>query len=207
MTSPQTRVLVIGAGRRVKEGILPALICLQDRFSIEGIVSRTPHKVSLFHDQFNMETITELNTINFSTLEMITLSASLTEVPKILKQLSTHDTRHITLFIDTPVFHHTHLGNTKWLKGFKRILVPEDGIALPSFLLAKKLIHEGKIGRLKHVYFFHSGYRYHALASLKMLSDCKYISAIRSDRFHPERRSNWKKASLLPEKRGKPGAD
>lgn len=164
------KILVIGSGKRVKEGIIPALFCLQNEFEIEAVYSRSIKTISLFNDTWKKKTIDDLRGVDFKKLSYIFIAVTLSEVPKVLKKLSDFDTSHITVFLDTPVLPHTKLGASKYFKNFKNVLVPEDSIALPSFKLAKKLIGEGKIGKLKRIYIFHEGYRYHALAALKFLT-------------------------------------
>lgn len=172
------KVLVIGAGKRVKEGIIPALFCLQDEFEIEAVYTRSIKTLSLFNDSWKKKTINDLAEIDFKKISYIFVAVTISEVPNVLKKLANYQTSHITIFLDTPVLPHTKLGASKYFKNFKNVLVPEDSIALPSFKLAKKIIDEGKIGKLKRIYIFHEGYRYHALAALKFLTSSSHVKKI-----------------------------
>jgi len=62
------------------------------------------------------------------------------------------------------------LGAVRHFRRFRRVLASEDCFALPPVVLARRLVDEGRIGRLRHVHMFHSGYRHHALAALHRLT-------------------------------------
>jgi hypothetical protein len=73
--------------------------------------------------------------------------------------------------LDTPVLPLKGIFSTRFFRRYKNVLTSEDCIALPPLSLAKKIIDEGKIGKVRNIYFFHNGYKYHAIASLQMLAD------------------------------------
>lgn len=179
-TVDKKRVLLVGCGRRAKEGLIPAFSCLRDYFEISGIVARSKRTLTLFHDQFRFETSSNFESVDFKKIDVICVAVPLSAVKEVLKKLAGFDTKHITLFLDTPVLAPQHLGAVRFFDNFKRVLTLEDSIALPPLVLARQLIDEGKIGRLKKIYFFHSGYRYHALASLKFLTGEKTVRLVRT---------------------------
>src|SRR3989344_3868488 len=176
-------ILLIGSGRRAQSVILPALYCLKDSFDLTAIYSRSIKNLSMCNDSWKLTTINDLGKIDFTKLDLIIIAVTLDAVPEILQKLSSYPVEHITLMIDTPVLPHNKLGAIKYFSSFKKVLISEDSIALPQYVLAKRLINEGRIGHLRHIYLWHSGYKFHALASIKYLTGARYVKSIRSKRL------------------------
>lgn len=86
--------------------------------------------------------------------------------------------------IDTPVLEPADLAATKAFDRFPAVLACEDNFALPLFVLARRLVDEGRIGRLRKVYLFHSAYRHHALAALQRLVGAR-PTRVRVERWNP----------------------
>lgn len=177
-------VLVIGSGKRVMAGILPALMCLSDSFHIKAVYARKEKILTL--GTLNLTTKTDFEAIGMSDIDLIMIAITQNEVCGILKQLSKYNTKHIVLMLDTPVMPLKNIRSAKYFENFKRALVSEDTITLPPFLLARKLIDEGKIGAVQKIEFLNNGYKYHALASLKMLAQEKNIQSIRSKKVNSQ---------------------
>ena len=173
-------ILLIGSGRRAQSVILPALYCLKDSFDLTAIYSRSIKNLSMCNDSWKLTTINDLGKIDFTKLDLIIIAVTLDAVPEILQKLSSYPVEHITLMIDTPVLPHNKLGAIKYFSSFKKVLISEDSIALPQYVLAKRLMNEGRIGLLRCIYLWHSGYKFHALASIKYLTGASYIKSIRS---------------------------
>lgn len=173
---PKNKVLVIGSGTRVQTSILPALRQLPD-FEIAGVFSKSIKNFS--NSGFFIQTINDLDSVDLSSIQLIIIAITTEAVPKILRQLVKKEIGHIVLMLDTPVLSPRGLGAAQLFKRFKKVLVSEDSIVLPNILAAKKIIESGKIGRLKKITFDRSVYKYHGLASLKMLVGKNIISNIR----------------------------
>lgn len=191
-------IILIGSGKRAQEVILPALWSVRGEFRIEATISRTEKELILFDGSFRMKTQTSYDSIDWSKIDIVIIAVTLDAVPTVLKELTKRDTRHITLMLDTPVLPLRKLGALKLFKRFKRAQVSEDTMGLPPFVAARKIIDQGLIGRVKHVWMFHSGYRYHALASLKWLTRSTYIRFARYKR--------WSKSAGVKEVRLSSGA-
>jgi len=172
------RVLVIGSGKRAQNAILPALWCLRDTHEVVAVLSRHEKDLTLFRGQYSVTTATSLASVDLPTIDLLFIAVTLRQVPAVLQSLSAYDTSRITLFLDTPVLAPQQLGSVRAFKRFKDVRATEDTIALPPFLLAKKILE----APLKTVHFFHSGYKYHALASMKMLTGSS-IRSMRGQRF------------------------
>lgn len=181
VNAPLVNVLVVGAGRRVKGAVLPALHCLGDRFRVAAVVARSARAIEVGGRA--IETVASLDEVDLAAVELVYLAVSIKHVPKVLADLAGRPVGHAVLLIDTPVLPPSGLAASRHFAAFARVLVAEDNVALPPFLLARRLIDEGAIGRLSRIYFFHSGFKHHALASLKLLSGGQPIRRIVNHKF------------------------
>jgi predicted dehydrogenase len=170
MAPRRQRVLVVGAGKRVQETALPALICLDGDVEIAGVWARTSRKLKLYGGGFTVQTETGPEAYDLSQIDTVIVAVTRSQVPSVLRSLSKFDTGHVALMLDTPVLDVGHLGATRMFKRFARVVCSEDSIALPPIAAAKRLIDQGTIGRLRSVQLFHSGWRNHALASVRFLT-------------------------------------
>jgi hypothetical protein len=163
------RVVVIGAGNRGQGAVLPALRCLRDRFEVAAVVTRTAREIVVGGE--SIATRDSLDGIDFAAVDLVIVAASLPQIPRLLERLARGPSEHLVVMLDTPVVRTGDLRRAmRWFGAFRRVVVSEDTIALPPFVLARRLIDDGAIGALRRVYLFHSGYKYHAMASIKMLA-------------------------------------
>jgi hypothetical protein len=162
-------VLVIGAGRRVQGQVLPALGCLEDRFRVAAVCSRSRKELVYAGGRRRVVT-TALDRVDLAGVDLIVMAVSLRHNARVLAQLAQRSVKGAVLLLDTPVLPPAGLWASRYFAAFKRVLISEDTIALPPFLLARRLIDEGAIGRLQRIFFFHNGFKHHALASLKLLT-------------------------------------
>lgn len=172
-------VLIIGSGKRVQSTIIPALMCLRDDFNISHIYSRSEKTIKCSLD-YEIETKTQLSDIDVASIDLIMVAITLDQVPSVLKKLLKYNTQHIVLMLDTPVLRFRDIYSVRYFKNFKKVLVLEDTIALPPFVVARDLIVKNNIGKLTSIDFIHNGYKYHALASLKMLVGNNKIISIKN---------------------------
>ncbi len=177
------KVLIIGSGYRVESVILPALYGLRGELLVSAVYSKSSKSLILGKKLGLDKTITTLDKIDFSKIDLIIVAVPIHQVKKILVLLSSRDLSHVVLMLDTPVMAFRDILAVRYFKNFKNVLISEDTIALPPFILARKLIEDGRIGSVHNVVFFHNGYKYHALASLKMLVGDENILSIRSQRL------------------------
>ncbi len=166
-------VLVIGAGRRVKGAVLPALGCLEDRYRVAAVVARSARELSYAGGRRKLVTVDGLDRVDLAGIDLIAMAVSISKVPRVLAQLAGKDVGHAVLLIDTPVLPPTGLWASRFFPAFRRVLVAEDNLALPPFLVARQLIESGAIGALRRIFFFHNGFKHHALASLKLLAGAR----------------------------------
>jgi predicted dehydrogenase len=179
------RVLLVGVGRRAQKTLLPALHCMRPWIELVAVHARTSRDVSLLDGRISLTTRDDLGTIDASALDAIIVAVRQRQVPAALKALEGIDTSRITLMLDTPVLHHKDLGGTRHFSEYKEVLASEDSFALPPYVLARNLVEDGLIGQLRHIYLFHSGMRFHALASLQQLTGAMHTTSIRIQKWNP----------------------
>ncbi len=192
MTNPQrgdvgqetrkTSVLVLGAGRRALSTLLPALWCLDDEVSIAGIHTRTVRDLHLFDGKVELTTGNDLSSHDFSAIDVIVLAVNKKAVAQVLADLAPLPTGHITLMMDTPVLLPSQLKAARNFAGYRNVVASEDSVALPPYVVARRLIEAGRIGELRRLVLFHSGYRHHGLSSLKYLAGASSVRSIRKAR-------------------------
>jgi hypothetical protein len=176
-------VVVVGAGERVLGAVLPALGCLRSRFHVRDVVARTRKTISFGERAI---TTTTLDDVDLDGLDLIVVAVSLPEIPRVVHALAKRTSKAV-LMLDTPVLPPSGLWASRRFSAFRRVVVSEDNLALPPFLLARSLIETGQIGALQRIYFFHNGFKGHALASLKMLASSP-IDRIVDRKFAGKRR-------------------
>lgn len=175
--------VVVGAGERVLGAVLPALGCLRSRFHVRDVVARSRKQIS-FGDR--AITTTTLDAVDFEGADLIVVAVSLSEIPRVVEVIATRAPNAV-LMLDTPVLPPSGLWTSRRFAAFRRVVVSEDNLALPPFLLARSLIEQGEIGTLQRIYFFHNGFKGHALASLKLLANAS-IDRIIDRKFAGKRR-------------------
>lgn len=171
------RTLIIGAGKRVQEMILPALLGLKDQYQIAHVCSRTQKTIEVLQQQFT--TITNIHSVRFDDIDVVILSVPHRKAHDVLAQLCTYKVNHVRLFIDTPVFSLRHLQATKLFSQFRSVRVLEDYIAMIHYEYIRKQIQNDIIGRVRYIYFFHNGYKYHAIATIKRILSEFYVASVR----------------------------
>lgn len=170
------RVLVIGAGNRIQNTVLPALFCLEPKVDVVGICSKSRKKLKSPDGKSTFTTITDMNAIDYPSLDAIIVAVTTNNVPDVLRRLTEFNVEKTILFLDTPVLRLDDLRASKYFNFFGRVYVSEDYPFIASFNLVKQLVKAGTIGRLRHIYLFHNGYNHHALAILKHLTSNKLVS-------------------------------
>lgn len=164
------QVLIVGAGKRAQGAIIPALLGLSGEFEIAAIYARHVKEIRVMGEKF--VTINNLDQVDFLSLDFIMVAVTLSGVPDVLRKLAKYNTKHIRIMLDTPVVRPRDIFSLRLLKNFRRAQVSEDSIVLAPFIEAKRM------DRIKDMRFIHSGYRYHALAAMKMLTGTNSVKKI-----------------------------
>lgn len=165
-------VALIGLGGRVLDTVFPAMRCVSDRLEVVGAYQRTESSLKAFCKQWGIDPLESLSDRKLEKVDLLSVCVHPSQLVGILKiwRNTNLDFSQVTLMIDTPVLNPSGLRVFPVLKRFKKVIVAEDLIASPMHLLARRLIDEGRIGKVRRIELHHSGYRHHAVASLRLLS-------------------------------------
>lgn len=161
-------VIVVGAGRRVMEDIIPALESLHDNIAIRGIYA--PHRGAVF-GALRMHKVHSLRELPTETrnIRFIYIAVPASAVMDVLRTITTPDPE-TELILDTPV--HPSIITPEEKKRWKRVHVAEDSIFLPWMELYKDK-------KVKKINCSHSVYRYHGIALLRTLIGERILVGVR----------------------------
>ncbi len=154
---------------------MPALCYLGDGYNIQGVYSRSNNNHDKIKRNWNVTTSTNIDDFNLKRIDWIIIAVNLDQVPVVTNKLLSLGLSNKVIFLDTPVINIDDIFYISSLKRFKNVYVTEESIVMPQFCIAKKLINEGKIGELKGIWLFHSGFKYHAIATIRSFLGKKRI--------------------------------
>jgi predicted dehydrogenase len=166
--APRRRVLIVGAGRRVQNNFLPALRCLEERFEIRGIHSRTPQRLRSVAGRWGIEAVEDLATVDLSAIDIVAISVPTSQNAVVLRQLLAH-APNLHVVIDTPIAWSAEEKSEiePLLDAFARVTVTEDYMNFPQFGLVREAARMGLIGRVRSLTLYNIGYLYHGLALIR----------------------------------------
>ncbi len=180
-----TRVVLVGAGRRARDTILPAIHACAPHVEVTAVCARSVREIELLGGRVRTTT-SLLPETDVSNTDAVVVSVGAESVEAVLGELAAREEAGtLTLMLDTPVLEPAHLRAAATFPRFRAVLASEDTYCLPLYVLVRRLVDEGRIGRLRRVYLFHSGYRHHALAGLKRLT------GVRPRRVSVDRANRW----------------
>ncbi len=166
MTAPRN-VLVLGSGKRVREAALPALLQLEDRFTVRAVVARTRKTIEVRGKKFDVVPIAELTPAEIAATDLVSCAVSKDAVPAVLALLTAQDVSHVDLLIDTPVVRFKHFRHVELLSRFRNVWVAEDTSELPWLDTVREAVRLDVLGKLTRVNFHRSAYAYHGIAMAK----------------------------------------
>lgn len=152
-------VVIIGAGKRVQEAVLPALAKLEDRFAIRAIYNRSGRPLAEHHTE-------KIERLEIEEGDLVYLAVGKDQVPRALGLLAPFNA--VDLLIETPVLLFKHFAHSDKLKSFRNVWVAEDCACLPCFDAIREASESGTLGALERIVFHHSAYKYHGLATAKV---------------------------------------
>ncbi|MBX4216003.1 GMC family oxidoreductase [Candidatus Parcubacteria bacterium] len=155
-------VLLVGAGKRVREDILPVLESLPE-LRIAKVFARIPRVLFGAQKIYAVESLSKLSAHDVAAARIVYLSVPAPEVPAILELLLSHDCSHLDLIVPTPATYAVPRGK------FKNVWVEEDIVFLPWLPPLMRLCVPERKGPLVELIFDRSAYRYHAVALVKKL--------------------------------------
>lgn len=173
------KTILVGAGRRVRDNILPALIHGREFFDVTGVYARSERVMTVCGTEFAVENFETDLSARIAECDVIIVCVTVKQVPAVLKRLLENGGSDKTIFIDTPVFAGRNVKKAKLLGSFSRVYVLEDWIGLAHFRIVKDIIQNGHIGAVKEIIFQHGGYRNHALAAVRNWTTAASVRRIR----------------------------
>ncbi|MEK7467384.1 MAG: GMC oxidoreductase [Planctomycetota bacterium] len=159
------RIVIIGAGRRVSEDVVPALESLGDAFEITGLYARSPGAVFGRRRRYDVRPLQE-STANLKEADFVYLAVPRGAVVKALKNLA--PTPRAELVIDTP----TPLSRDflQALRRFRKVHVAEDSACLPWLDAVRAWYGKKSQAGPREIDCDRSVFRYHGIALLKVLA-------------------------------------
>ena len=174
---------MVGAGRRARQTILPAIHSSSEWVDLVGVCTRTPRELELLGGRFKTFT-SLLADIDLADVDAVVVAVPLPAVPEVLARLKEHPAPGPTLMLDTPGLAPSDLKATRGFTHFRAVLASEDNFALPLYVQARRLLDDGRIGRLRRIHMLHSGYRHHAIAALKQLTGARHPRRVAIHRWN-----------------------
>lgn len=172
------RLIVVGAGRRVQEDVLPVVHSLP-QLQLLALAARSSRTLETDRGPVSVTALDEvLGSGLLSEADLVYLVVGKPAVPGVLARLLAAGTPRYRLVLETPGLLLKHLGHLSLVAAFPDVSMAEDMVALPWVELVRRAAAEGPLGPLREVVLDRSAYRYHGVALLKAL----FAQPVRSGR-------------------------
>jgi len=173
------RLLILGAGQRVRETILPAVAALPERWVVDGVFARSEKTIDARGVSYQTESFDTLSKSRLDGVDLVYLCVAKHAVPLVLRRLVACDPGQVQLLIETPVLLFKQLGAYPLFDAFRSVFVSEDTSTLPWVETLRAAQEAGLLGAPQRVVFEHSAWRYHGLAMTRTLLRCDTITRAR----------------------------
>lgn len=155
-------VIVIGAGKRVAEDIIPAIETLEPIAYVDSVFATSRKSVFGPKSVHDVEPFKKLTGDKIANAQVVYVAIPPKQLATVLKQLLQHNCSHLTLVIDTPA-QPLQVFDCAYSR-FRNVVVAEDAAFLPWIdLIVRK-------GSVAEIVIDRSGYQYHAAAMAKALA-------------------------------------
>ena len=158
------RILIVGAGRRVQEDVLPVLESIPETFDSLSFVAtksrqligrcRTYEVLPIFHIR------------NFKDFDYIYIAVPPSALRSVLKHLNTAQS-NAELIVDTPA--DISWSTLSMIRRFRRVHVAEDVVMLPWIDTLHNFWRSNNLSGMVSVEFDRSAYFYHGVALAKVI--------------------------------------
>lgn len=160
-----TRWLLIGAGRRIRNDILPALLAMQVSTSRITIVRKSRESIKDFLEIRSFQDIGEA--VRHSNPDVIICCVPVEAANEVLSQLRNLDGPHTILF-DTPVSQ--NFATLLELQKKHSVFALEESVLVPWLAQLELLVKKSRF-----VLFFRSFYEYHGVAVLSRIAETPLV--------------------------------
>jgi hypothetical protein len=180
------RVVVLGAGQRVRDTILPALAALPDHYVVDGVFARSEKTIEARGVPYQTESFDNLTAARLDGVALVDLCVAKHAVPLVLRRLQACDPQRLSLMIETPVLLFKQLGALSLLDAFAAVHVSEDTSTLPWVETLAAARSAGLLGPPQRIVFAGSAWRYHGLAMTRTLLQSETIRSASRRREGPD---------------------
>lgn len=153
-------LLVVGAGRRVREDLLPALAATEGAVRLEGVFARRARTLS--EAGLEVEPLDALTAHRLAQADMVYVAAAKPALAGVLERLAALGGCR-TLLVETPVLPPGAAGRFGLLRRFGHALAAEDVLFLPWLETLQQAVSRGVMAAPRRVRFERSAWRYHAV--------------------------------------------
>jgi len=162
-------VWIVGAGARVRDAFLPVFRALQEQCEVRGLLARSARILETEAQSYPVRALGSLTQSDLVPGDLVVIAVSKQSVPDVLAQLTELDVSQVDLLIDTPVVRFRLFYHWKRVLAFRAAWVAEDCADLPWIETVRLALEAELIGDLRELWFEHSAYAYHAIATAKAL--------------------------------------
>jgi len=165
------RILVVGAGGRVTDAVLPAIAAAGDALELAGLFARKPRALVAAERSYDVRSLDTLTAEEVAAADIVYVVVAKPAVGRVLRSLRRFDVTRLHLVLETPVVLFKHLHEFGQVRAFGQVSVAEDMAHLPWLSLVRRATASaGLLGPLQSVELDRSGYAYHGVALAKALA-------------------------------------
>ncbi len=174
-----SRIAIIGAGKRVRYTVLPAVLSLGDKVDVVAIHTRNPFDVPMPGGD-SLPTRTDLASLDLGSVDIVIIAVGSNSIRGVLSALEKKPGREkVSLVMDTPPLRLSEIRKLQTFRPYKSVIVGEDWIKLAPVIFTRSLLARGVLGTLKSITLDQMSYRYHGLATLRAIAGSNWFRSMR----------------------------
>ncbi len=170
------RILVVGAGKRVLETALPALLAAAPELEIEAVCGRKERRVEAAGRAFDVVPLERLPASRLEACEFVYVAVGKQAVAGVLAALLERGAGRSSLLLETPGLLLKHLRHRPLIERFARAWIAEDCAFLPWLETVRAAAEQHDLGRVEGVCFVQSAYAYHGVATARALLGAGHVA-------------------------------
>lgn len=170
------RILIVGAGGRVTDAVLPVLARARERYELAGVFARKEREVDARGVTHRVRPLATLTAEEVAATDIVYLVVAKPAVGAVLAQLARFDVTRVDLLLETPVVLFRNLHHVRRVRPFRSASVAEDLSALP-WLEPLRAAYGGSLGAPSALSLDRSGYAYHGVALAKAILGARVVTS------------------------------